>query len=228
MSGDARPAVVLLSGGMDSATVLYWARAEGFVPTALSFCYGQRHSAELQAARRLAREVNCELVEMGLDLAKFGASALTDPEIAVPEGPDDGIPVTYVPARNTVFLSIALALAEARSIHDICIGVNAIDYSGYPDCRGEFISAFEKTANLATRDGVEGRPFRIHTPLIDWTKAEIIRTGMQLGVDYAMTVSCYRADSEGRACGVCEACRLRREGFEVAGVEDPTRYQERN
>lgn len=224
MSGDARSAVVLLSGGMDSATVLYWARAEEFVPTALSFRYGQRHSAELQAAQRLAREVNCELVEMDLDLAKFGASALTDPEIAVPEGPDDGIPVTYVPARNTVFLSIALALAEARGIHDICIGVNAVDYSGYPDCRGEFISAFEKTANLATRDGVEGRPFRIHTPLIDWTKAEIIRAGMQLGVDYAMTVSCYRADSEGRACGTCEACRLRREGFEAAGVEDPTRY----
>ncbi|MDE0303032.1 MAG: 7-cyano-7-deazaguanine synthase QueC [Gammaproteobacteria bacterium] len=226
MSGDARPAVVLLSGGMDSATVLYWARAEGFVPTALSFCYGQRHSAELQAARRLAREVNCELVEMDLDLAKFGGSALTDPEIAVPEGPDDGIPVTYVPARNTVFLSIALALAEARDIHDICIGVNAIDYSGYPDCRGEFISAFEKMANLATRDGVEGHPFRIHTPLIDWTKAEIIRAGMQLGVNYAMTASCYRADSEGRACGTCEACRLRREGFEAAEVEDPTRYQE--
>lgn len=226
MSGDARPAVVLLSGGMDSATVLYWARAEGFVPAALSFRYGQRHRAELLAARRLAREVNCELVEMDLDLAKFGASALTDPEIAVPEGPGDGIPVTYVPARNTVFLSVALALAEARGIHDICIGVNAVDYSGYPDCRGEFISAFEKTANLATRDGVEGRPFRIHAPLIDWSKAEIIRAGLQLGVGYAMTVSCYRADSEGRACGVCEACRLRREGFEAAGVEDPTRYQE--
>lgn len=226
MSGDARPAVVLLSGGMDSATVLYWARAEGFVPTALSFRYGQRHSAELQAARRLAREVNCELVEMNLDLAKFGGSALTDLEIAVPEGLDDGIPVTYVPARNTIFLSIALALAEARDIHDICIGVNAIDYSGYPDCRGEFIAAFEKTANLATRDGVEGRPFHIHTPLIDWSKAEIIRTGMQLGVDYAMTVSCYRADFEGRACGTCEACRLRREGFEAAGTGDPTRYRE--
>ena len=228
MSGDSRPAVVAVSGGMDSATVLYWARAKGFAPTALSFRYGQRHSAELQAARRLAREVNCELVEMDLDLAKFGASALTDPGIAVPERPDDGIPVTYVPARNTVFLSIALALAEARGIHDICIGVNAIDYSGYPDCRGEFISAFEEMANLATRDGVEGRPFRIHTPLIDWTKAEIIRAGMQLGVDYAMTVSCYRADSEGRACGTCEACRLRREGFEAAGVGDSTRYQECN
>ena len=228
MSGGAKPAVVLLSGGMDSATVLYWARAEGFAPTALSVHYGQRHGAELQAARHLAQEVECELVEMELDLARFGASALTDPEIAVPEGPDDGIPATYVPARNTVFLSIALALAEAREIHDICIGVNAIDYSGYPDCRGEFIEAFEKTANLATRDGVEGRPFRIHTPLIDWSKAEIIRAGMRLGVDYSMTVSCYRADSEGRACGSCEACRLRREGFEAAGVRDSTRYQERN
>ena len=168
---------------MDSATVLYWARAEGFVPTALSFCYGQRHSAELQAARRLAREVNCELVEMDLDLAKFGASALTDPEIAVPEGPDDGIPVTYVPARNTVFLSIALALARGAG-HPRHLHRRQCDrlfrLSGLP---GEFISAFEKTANLATRDGVEGRPFRVHTPLIDWTKAEIIRAGMQLGVD---------------------------------------------
>lgn len=227
MSGNARPAVVLLSGGMDSATVLYWACAEGFTPTALSFNYGQRHSAELQAARRLAREVNCELVEMDLDLATFGASALTDPEIAVPEGPDDGIPATYVPARNTVFLSVALALAEARGVHDIYIGVNAIDYSGYPDCRGEFISAFEKMANLATRDGVEDRPFRIHTPLIDWTKAEIIRAGVRLGVDYAMTVSCYRADSEGRACGICEACRLRREGFQAAEIKDSTCYRER-
>ena len=227
MSADARPAVVLLSGGMDSATVLYWARAEGFAPTALSFRYGQRHGAESQAARRLAREAGCELVEMDLDLAQFGASALTDPEIAVPEGPDDGIPVTYVPARNTVFLSIALALAEARGIHDLCIGVNAIDYSGYPDCRGEFIEAFEKTANLATRDGVEGRRFRIHAPLIDRTKAEIIRAGTRLGVDYSMTVSCYQADSGGRACAACEACRLRREGFEAAGIEDPTRYRDR-
>ena len=225
MSGDARLAVVLLSGGMDSATVLYWARAEGFVPTALSIHYGQRHGAELQAARRLVREVECELVEMEVDLACFGASALTDPDIAVPEEPDDGIPVTYVPARNTVFLSIALALAEARGIHDICVGVNAVDYSGYPDCRREFISAFEKTANLATRDGVEGRPFRIHAPLIDWGKADIIRAGLRLGVDYSLTVSCYRADTKGRACGSCEACRLRREGFRGAGVEDATRYQ---
>ena len=226
MSGGAEQAVVLLSGGMDSATVLHWALAEGFAPTALSFRYGQRHSAELKAARRLAEEVGCELVEMDLDLAQFGASALTDPEIAVPEGPNEGIPVTYVPARNTVFLSIALALAEARGIHHICIGVNAVDYSGYPDCRGEFIAAFEKTANLATRDGVEGRPFRIHTPLIDWSKAEIIQAGVRLGVDYSMTVSCYRADAEGRACGVCEACRLRREGFAAAGLPDPTRYQD--
>ena len=225
MSGDARPAVVLLSGGMDSATVLSWARVEGFVPTALSFRYGQRHSAELQAARRLAREAGCELVEMDLDLGRFGASALTDTGIAVPEGPDDGIPVTYVPARNIVFLSIALALAEARGIHDLCIGVNAIDYSGYPDCRQEFITAFENAANLATRDGVEGRPFRIHTPLIGWTKSEIIQAGMRLGVDYSMTVSCYQADSEGRACGTCEACRLRREGFETAQIPDSTRYQ---
>ncbi len=225
MSEDAKPAVVLLSGGMDSATVLYWARAHGFGVVALSVWYGQRHEVELRAARRLAQETESELVEMELDLARFGASALTDLDIAVPEGADEGIPATYVPARNAVLLSVALALAEARGIHDICIGVNAIDYSGYPDCRGEFVAAFEKMANLATRDGVEGRPFRIRTPLIDHSKAEIIRAGTRLGIDYSLTVSCYRADSEGRACGNCEACRLRREGFEAAGIPDVTRYR---
>ena len=225
MSADARTAVVLLSGGMDSATVLYWARAEGFTPIALGFHYGQRHGAELRAARELAQAAECEFVEMALDLGRFGASALTDTDIAVPCTPGDGIPVTYVPARNTVFLSVALALAEARGIHDLCIGVNAVDYSGYPDCRREFIEAFETLANRATREGVEGRPFRVHAPLLEMNKAEIIQTGMRLGVDYARTVSCYQADAEGRACGSCEACRLRRAGFAASGVADVTRYQ---
>ena len=225
MSADARPAVVLLSGGMDSATVLYWARDMGFAPTALGFRYGQRHSAELKAALALSQATGCELVEMELDLGRLGASALTDTDIAVPHGPGDGIPITYVPARNTVFLSVALALAEARGIHDLCIGVNAVDYSGYPDCSREFIEAFESLANLATREGVEGRAFRIHAPLLEWGKADIICEGTRLGVDYSMTVSCYQADAEGRACGVCEACRLRREGFVAAQIPDPTRYQ---
>lgn len=225
MSADAKLLVLLLSGGMDSATALGWAQAHGWQPLALSFRYGQRHAAEIQAARRLARQAGCEHVEMELDLAQFGASALTDAALAVPEGPDAGIPATYVPARNTVFLSVALALAEARGIHDLCLGVNAVDYSGYPDCRRAFIDAFEAMANLATREGVEGRPFRIHAPLIDWSKAEIIRAGTRWGVDYAPTVSCYRADSEGRACGRCEACRLRREGFAQAQIPDVTRYQ---
>ena len=224
MSAGARPMVMLLSGGMDSATALSWARTEGFVPVALSFRYGQRHDAELEAARRLAQKTDCELIEMNLDLGRFGASALTDPGIAVPEGPEEGIPVTYVPARNIVFLSVALALAEARGIHDLCIGVNAVDYSGYPDCRREFITAFENMANRGTREGIEGRSFRVHAPLIDWTKEKIIRVGTRLGIDYSMTVSCYRADSRGWACGTCEACRLRRQGFEKAGIEDPTLY----
>ncbi len=225
MSADAKPLVLLLSGGLDSATALGWARAEGWQPIAISFRYGQRHGAELQAAERIAKQAGCEHQVIDLDLGRFGQSALTDAAIDVPEQPGEGIPVTYVPARNTVFLAFALAFAEARGIHDLCIGVNAVDYSGYPDCRPAFIEAFETMANLATREGVEGRPFRVHAPLIDWSKAQIIRAGMQWDVDYALTVSCYQADQEGRACGQCDACRLRREGFEQAGVPDPTRYQ---
>ncbi len=220
----AKGCVVLLSGGMDSATALVWTQAQGMTPIALSIYYGQRHGAELNAARQLAQAAGCEHVEMELPLGQFGASALTDSSIDMPQEPDSGIPVTYVPARNTVFLSIALALAESRGVHDLCLGVNAVDYSGYPDCRGEFIEAFERMANLATREGVEGRPFRIHTPLLDWPKERIIQEGIRLGVDYSMTVSCYQADEEGRACGCCEACRLRREGFEKAQIEDATRY----
>ena len=225
MSAAADGAVVLLSGGLDSATALAWARAEGYAPVALSFDYGQRHAAELRAAARLAAAAGCEHVVFPLDLGRFGASALTDDAIAVPEGPAEGIPATYVPARNTVFLSVALALAEARGIRDLCLGVNAIDYSGYPDCRGEFLEAFARLAALGTKAGAEGRDFRIHAPLLELSKAEIIRLGARLGVDYAATVSCYRADADGRACGRCEACRLRREGFAAAGMADPTRYQ---
>ena len=225
MSAAADGAVALLSGGLDSATVLAWAQAEGYAPVALSFDYGQRHAAELRAAARLAAAAGCEHVVFPLDLGRFGASALTDRAIDVPEGPAAGIPATYVPARNTVFLSVALALAEARGIRDLCLGVNAVDYSGYPDCRGEFLEAFARLAELGTRAGVEGRGFRIHAPLLELSKAEIIRLGARLGVDYASTVSCYRADEDGRACGRCEACRLRREGFAAAGVADPTRYQ---
>ena len=225
MSRAADGAVVLLSGGLDSATALAWARAEGYAPVALSFDYGQRHAAELRAAARLAAAAGCEHVVFPLDLGRFGASALTDDAIAVPEGPAKGIPATYVPARNTVFLAVALALAEARGIRDLCLGVNAVDYSGYPDCRGEFLEAFARLAALGTKAGAEGRDFRIHAPLLELSKAEIIRLGARLGVDYAATVSCYRADADGRACGRCEACRLRREGFAAAGIADPTRYQ---
>ena len=225
MSAAADGAVVLLSGGLDSATVLAWARAEGYAPVALSFDYGQRHAAELRAAARLAAAAGCEHVAFPLDLGRFGASALTDAAIGVPEGPAAGIPATYVPARNTVFLSVALALAEARGIRDLCLGVNAVDYSGYPDCRGEFLAAFARLAELGTKAGAEGRGFRIHAPLLELSKAEIIRLGARLGVDYAPTVSCYRADGGGRACGRCESCRLRREGFAAAGVADPTRYR---
>ena len=225
MSAAADGAVVLLSGGLDSATALAWARAEGYAPVALSFDYGQRHAAELRAAVRLAAAAGCEHVAFPLDLGRFGASALTDDAIAVPEGPAEGIPATYVPARNTVFLAVALALAEARGIRDLCLGVNAVDYSGYPDCRGEFLEAFARLAALGTKAGAEGRGARIHAPLLELSKAEIIRLGARLGVDYAATVSCYRADADGRACGRCEACRLRREGFAAAGMADPTRYQ---
>jgi 7-cyano-7-deazaguanine synthase len=223
-----RRAVVLVSGGLDSATCLAIARSEGFECHALSFAYGQRHCAELPAAARVARLLGAaEHRVMSIDLAAFGGSALTDRHIAVPEGPGTGgIPITYVPARNTVFLSFALAWSEVLDARDIFIGVNAVDYSGYPDCRPEFIAAYEQMANLATRAGVEGQGrLRIRTPLIEWSKAEIILRGTALGVDFAETVSCYQADEAGRACGRCDSCRLRREGFAAAGLADPTRYR---
>ncbi len=222
-------AVVLLSGGLDSATALAIARDQGYDCFALSMNYGQRHAAELEAAGRIAESqqvLEHKVISIGLDA--FGGSALTDKAIQVPEQMEEGIPVTYVPARNTVFLSLALGWAEVLGAHDIFIGVNAVDYSGYPDCRPQFIEAFEKLANLATKEGVEGRPFHIHTPLIDLTKAQIIRRGSELGVDYALTVSCYQADAEGRACGVCDSCRLRAKGFAEAGVADPTPYRSRS
>ncbi|MFP5383105.1 MAG: 7-cyano-7-deazaguanine synthase QueC [Gammaproteobacteria bacterium] len=220
-----RPAVVLLSGGLDSATVLAIARAQGYVPVAISFDYGQRHRAELDAAARVAAAM--QVVDhrvVCIDLGSFGGSALTDTRIAVPESPSEGIPVTYVPARNTVFLAYALGLAEVRGATDIFIGVNAVDYSGYPDCRPAFIAKFEELANLATRAGVEGGRFRVHAPLMAMSKAEIVRQGTALGVDYSLTVSCYQADAEGRACGLCDSCRLRAQGFAAAGLADPTHY----
>ncbi|HYC08536.1 MAG TPA: 7-cyano-7-deazaguanine synthase QueC [Steroidobacteraceae bacterium] len=223
---DASAAVVLLSGGLDSATALAIARERSFACHALSVDYGQRHVAELEGARRVARALGaCEHRVMRVDLAGIGGSALTDPAIAVPESPGSGIPVTYVPARNTIMLALALAWAEVLGARDLFIGVNVLDASGYPDCRPEFIAAFGTLAALATKAGVEGRPCRIHTPLIELTKAEIIREGVRLGVDYAQTVSCYQADAAGRACGRCDACRLRSAGFAAAGVADPTRYQ---
>ena len=219
-------AVVLLSGGLDSATALAIAREQGFACHALSVDYGQRHAAELDAARRVARAGGArEHRIMRVDLAGIGGSALTDRAIAVPESPGEGIPVTYVPARNTIMLALALAWVEVLGARDVFIGVNVLDSSGYPDCRPEFIESFGRLAALATRAGVEGRPCRIHTPLIGWTKAEIILEGTRLGVDYGQTVSCYQADAEGRACGRCDACRLRRAGFAAAGIPDPTRYQ---
>jgi 7-cyano-7-deazaguanine synthase len=217
--------VVLVSGGLDSATTLAVARARGHRCHALSFDYGQRHAAELAAARRVCRSIGvAEHRVLSLPIGGFGHSALTDRSIEVPESATAGIPVTYVPARNTVFLACALGLAEVLEAQDVYIGVNAVDYSGYPDCRPEFIRAFESLANLATRAAVEGRRLRIHAPLIDLAKDEIIRRGVALGVDYAVTVSCYQADDAGRACGRCESCRLRREGFRKAGVPDPTNY----
>jgi len=221
------PAVVLVSGGLDSATCLAIARAAGHDCYALSFAYGQRHEAELAAAARVAHALGAvEHRVMHIDLAMFGGSALTDTGIAVPEAPTTGIPVTYVPARNTVFLSLALAWSEVLGAHDIFIGVNAVDYSGYPDCRPAFVEAFERMANLATRAGVEdAQPLAIRAPLIALSKADIIRRGLALGVDYALTVSCYQADAQGRACGRCDSCRLRSEGFAAAGVADPTRYR---
>ena len=222
-----KKAVILLSGGLDSATCLAIARSEGYQAYCMSFDYGQRHNAELAAAARIAKSLGAaEHRIVKIDLAAFGGSALTDPNIAVPtEGTPDGvIPVTYVPARNTIMLSLALAWAEVLGSRDIYVGVNAVDYSGYPDCRPEYIAAFEKMANLATKAGVEGARLTIHAPLINLSKAEIVRQGTDLGIDYGTTVSCYQADSDGRACGVCDSCRLRREGFVAAGQTDPTRY----
>jgi 7-cyano-7-deazaguanine synthase len=220
-----KPAVILLSGGLDSATVLGIARQAGYACHTLSLDYGQRHTAELAAAARVARSLGAvEHRVMRLGLGDIGGSALTDASIAVPESPTAGIPVTYVPARNTVMLALALAWAEVLGSRDLFIGVNAVDYSGYPDCRPEFIAAFEHMANLATRAGVEGARLQVHAPLQHLSKAEIIQRGTELGVDYAQTVSCYQADAEGRACGRCDACRLRREGFVAASLADPTRY----
>lgn len=225
-----RRAVVLLSGGLDSATCLAIARDMGFETYALSVAYGQRHAAELAASKRVAQVLGArEHRTASVELGQFGGSALTDPGIAVPLDQDNaGIPVTYVPARNTVMLSIALAWAEVLGADDIFVGVNAVDYSGYPDCRPAFIEAFEHMARLATKAGVEGAQLRIHAPLIELSKADIIRRGVALGVDYGLTVTCYQADDEGRACGRCEACRLRAAGFAAAGVPDPTPYQPRS
>ncbi len=217
-------AVILLSGGLDSATCLAMAVDQGYQPYALSVRYGQRHSVELEAARRIADDLGAVHKIVDMDLRAIGGSALTD-DIAVPETRESGIPVTYVPARNTLMLSLALGWAEVLGAGDLFIGVNAVDYSGYPDCRPEFIQAFAKLARLATRAGVEGMEYRIHTPLIDLTKAEIIQAGLKLGVDYSRTVSCYQADEQGRACGLCDACHYRAQGFREAGVDDPTRYQ---
>jgi 7-cyano-7-deazaguanine synthase len=218
-----KKAVVLLSGGLDSATALAMAQAECFECHALAVDYGQRHRSELEAAQRVADAAGAPLKVLPLDLRAIGGSALTD-DIDVPEGGSSGIPVTYVPARNTIMLSLALGYAEVLGADDIFIGVNAIDYSGYPDCRPEFIAAYQAMARLATKAGVEGGEMTIHTPLIDLTKAEIIREGARLGVDYANTVSCYQADGEGRACGVCDSCLIRKDGFAAAEVPDPTRY----
>jgi 7-cyano-7-deazaguanine synthase len=227
-----RSAVVLLSGGLDSATVLAIARSEGFRIIALSFRYGQRHDVEIIAAQAIAHAAGVlRHVVVDIDLRVFGASALTS-DLAVPKGRSDteisrGIPITYVPARNTIFLSYALALAEVNEADNIYMGVNALDYSGYPDCRPEYIEAFEQMANLATKAGVEGRHLTIHTPLMHQTKGEIITRGMKLGVDYAATISCYDPDASGAACGECDACHLRLKGFAEAGVQDPVRYRER-
>jgi 7-cyano-7-deazaguanine synthase len=222
----ASHAVVLLSGGLDSATALAIAHAQGFVTHALSVNYGQRHAAELAAATRIAAVLGAaEHRTMRIDLAGIGGSALTDPTLAVPELPTAGIPVTYVPARNTTLLSLALGWAEVLGARDIFIGVNVLDSSGYPDCRPAFIAAFQQLATLATKAGAEGAHFTVHAPLIQLTKAQIIAAGTRLGVDYGETVSCYQADEEGRACGRCDACRLRRAGFEAAGIPDPTRYR---
>ena len=221
-----KKAVVLLSGGLDSATILAVARRDGYACHALSFAYGQRHSAELAAAARVAKALGAvEHKTVALDLSAIGGSALTDSSIPVPDHPTQGIPVTYVPARNTVFLAVAVGWAEVLEAGHIFIGVNAVDYSGYPDCRPEFIAAFQQVAKLGTKAGVEGRGLAIEAPLQQLSKADIVRLGSSLGVDYGLTVSCYSADAEGRACGVCDSCRLRRQGFAEAGVADPTRYR---
>jgi 7-cyano-7-deazaguanine synthase len=222
-----KKAIVLLSGGLDSATVLAIARSQGFASYCLSLDYHQRHVAELQAAQRVAKALGAAAHKTAqLDLSMFGGSALTDVDIEVPEFPTEGIPITYVPARNTIMLSLALAWAEVLEAQDIFIGVNALDYSGYPDCRREYVDAFQRMANLATKSGAEGRSVTIHAPLIDLSKAQIIELGSRLGVDYGMTVSCYQADEQGRACGLCDSCRFRREGFAKCGIQDPTRYQD--
>jgi len=226
MSSDKQKAIVLLSGGLDSVTALAIAQSRGFECSTLSFDYGQRHRAELDAAQKIAKNMAVSAHKvLKIDLADIGGSALTDDNIAVPNTPVEGIPVTYVPARNTVFLSMALAWAEVLAANHIFIGVNAVDYSGYPDCRPEYIAAYEKMANLATKSAVEGQALRIETPLIDKTKAQIIQLGLELSVDYTQTVSCYQADAMGRACGECDSCRLRRQGFIDAGVLDQTLYQ---
>ena len=220
-------AVVLLSGGLDSATVLAMAHQQGYACYCLSLDYGQRHRAELDAAARVAAALGARAHRVvKLDLAAFGGSALTDTSIAVPvDGIEPGIPVTYVPARNTILLSLALAWAEVLAARHIFFGANAVDYSGYPDCRGEFVSAFQHMANLATKAAVEGASLTVHAPIIELSKAEIIQRGTTLGIDYGLTVSCYQADAAGRACGACDSCRLRRAGFEAAGVTDPTHYR---
>lgn len=220
-----KKAVVLLSGGLDSATVLAMAKKQGYICHALSVDYGQRHNAELIAAERVAQALGViEQRIVSVDLTAFGGSALTDKRIAVPEETSKGIPLTYVPARNTIMLSLALAWAEVLQVQDIFIGVNAVDFSGYPDCRPEYIAAFENMANVATKAGVEGKYLTLHAPLLRLPKADIVKTGTKLGVDYSLTVSCYQADSEGRACARCDSCKLRQAGFKAAGIADPTRY----
>ena len=222
----SKKAVILVSGGLDSTTVVAMAKSQGYDCYTLSFDYGQRHRSELVAAQKISELMTVHAHKVvKLDLGSIGGSALTDSSIEIPESETTGIPVTYVPARNTVFLSIALGWAEVLGANDIFLGVNAVDYSGYPDCRPEYIKAFETMANLATKAAVEGQRLKIHAPLIDMTKGQIVETGMALGVDYSTTVSCYQANLEGQACGKCESCRLRRQGFEQAGIKDPTRYQ---
>lgn len=226
MFESSKKAVVLVSGGLDSATVCAMARKQGYDIYAISFNYGQRHLSEITASKKVAEFFSAkEHRIMQIDLGQLGGSALTDVNINVPVTPTEGIPITYVPARNTVFLSYALAYAEVINAHDIFIGVNAVDYSGYPDCRAEYIEAFEQMANLAIKTAVEGQKIAIHTPLIELSKAEIVEQGTELGVDYSITVSCYAADDDGQACGVCDSCRLRKQGFNQANISDPTRYQ---